>query len=58
MAREGMETMAAEIIAQIPLGRIASVEDVAGVAVFFASDAANYLTGVTMLVAGGSWLQT
>jgi 3-oxoacyl-[acyl-carrier protein] reductase len=58
MAREGMEAMAADILAQIPLGRIASVEDVAGVAVFFASDAANYLTGTTLLVAGGSWLQT
>lgn len=58
MAREGMETMAADIISQIPLGRIATVEDVAGVAVFYASDAANYLTGTTLLVAGGSWLQT
>lgn len=58
MTREGMEAMAADVIAQIPLGRIASVEDVAGVALFFASDAANYLTGVTLLVAGGSWFQT
>ncbi len=58
MAREGMATMAADILSQIPLGRIASVEDVAGVAVFFASDAANYLTGVTMLVTGGSWMST
>ncbi len=58
MARDGMATMEAEIVAQIPLGRIASVEDVAGVALFLASDAANYLTGITMLVAGGSWLQT
>jgi NAD(P)-dependent dehydrogenase (short-subunit alcohol dehydrogenase family) len=58
MTREGMETMAADILAQIPLGRIASVEDVAGVALFLASDAANYLTGITILVAGGSWFQT
>lgn len=58
MAREGMATMAADIISQIPLGRIASVSDVAGVAVFFASDAANYLTGVTIPVAGGSWMST
>ena len=58
MAREGMASMAADILSQIPLGRIASVSDVAGVAVFFASDAANYLTGVTIPVAGGSWMTT
>lgn len=58
MAREGMETMAEEILSQIPLGRIATVEDVAGVALFLASDAANYLTGITILVAGGSWWTT
>ena len=58
MAREGMATMSADILSQIPLGRIASVEDVAGVALFFASDAANYLTGVTLPVAGGSWMST
>jgi 3-oxoacyl-[acyl-carrier protein] reductase len=58
MAREGMEQMAADILAQIPLGRIASVEDVAGVAVFLASDAANYLTGITIPVTGASWLTT
>lgn len=58
MAREGMETMAADILSQIPLGRIASVEDVAGVALFLASDAANYLTGITIPVTGGSWWTT
>jgi 3-oxoacyl-[acyl-carrier protein] reductase len=56
MAREGMETMREEIESQIPLGRIASVEDVAGVALFLASDAANYLTGITVDVNGGSYL--
>ena len=58
MAREGMETMAADILTQIPLGRIATVEDVAGVAVFLASKAADYLTGITMLITGGSWMST
>jgi 3-oxoacyl-[acyl-carrier protein] reductase len=58
MAREGMETLGAQITADIPLGRIATVDDVAGVAVFFASDAANYLTGITIPVAGGSWMTT
>ena len=58
MAREGMATMAADILAQIPLGRIASVEDVAGVAAFLTSDDANYLTGITIPVTGGSWMST
>jgi NAD(P)-dependent dehydrogenase (short-subunit alcohol dehydrogenase family) len=56
MTRAGMAQIADEILAQIPLGRIATVEDVAGVAVFLASDAANYLTGVTVDVNGGSYL--
>jgi NAD(P)-dependent dehydrogenase (short-subunit alcohol dehydrogenase family) len=58
MAREGMEEMAADILSQIPLGRIASVEDVASVALFLASDGADYLTGITIPVAGGSWMTT
>ena len=60
MAREGMEDpeMWADILSQIPLGRIASVNDVAGVAVFLASSAADYLTGITIPVAGGSWMTT
>jgi NAD(P)-dependent dehydrogenase (short-subunit alcohol dehydrogenase family) len=31
---------------------------VAGVALFLASPAADYLTGVTIPVAGGSWMWT
>lgn len=56
MAREGMATMRDEIVGQIPFGRVASVDDVAGVAVFLASDAANYLTGTTIDVNGASYL--
>jgi NAD(P)-dependent dehydrogenase (short-subunit alcohol dehydrogenase family) len=56
MARESMDTRLPEIVSQIPLGRVASVEDVAGVALFLASDDANYLTGVTIDVNGGSYL--
>ena len=58
MARESMATDLPEILSQIPLGRVASVEDIAGVAVFLASHAANYLTGVTIPVSGGSWMWT
>jgi NAD(P)-dependent dehydrogenase (short-subunit alcohol dehydrogenase family) len=39
--------------ASIPLGRVATVEDVAGVAAFLASDAASYITGQAINVAGG-----
>lgn len=41
------------IEAQTPLGRIAQPEDVARTAVFFASDDAGWVTGETLLVAGG-----
>lgn len=38
---------------QIPLGRIATVDDVAGWFAFLASDAASYATGVVIPVCGG-----
>jgi NAD(P)-dependent dehydrogenase (short-subunit alcohol dehydrogenase family) len=44
----------AELAASIPLGRIATVEDVAAAALFFASDEAAYLTGVSLPIDGGT----
>jgi 3-oxoacyl-[acyl-carrier protein] reductase len=41
------------IESQTPLGRIAQPDDISGAAVFFASDAAGWVTGQTLLVAGG-----
>lgn len=38
---------------QIPLGRPARVEEIAGVAVFLASDHATYINGATLNVSGG-----
>ena len=38
---------------RIPLGRIGTPEDIAGPAVFLASDLARYITGITMPVDGG-----
>ncbi len=38
---------------QTPLGRIAAPEDIARAAVFFASDDAGWVTGQTLLLAGG-----
>jgi NAD(P)-dependent dehydrogenase (short-subunit alcohol dehydrogenase family) len=41
------------VIEQIPIRRIATVEDVAGWYVFLASDAARYATGIVVSVDGG-----
>jgi 2-hydroxycyclohexanecarboxyl-CoA dehydrogenase len=37
----------------IPLGRVATPEDIAGAVVYFASPAADYVTGQTLSVSGG-----
>jgi NAD(P)-dependent dehydrogenase (short-subunit alcohol dehydrogenase family) len=58
MARDSMDERLPEMLGEIPLGRIATVEDVAQVALFLASDSANYLTGITIPVTGGSWMST
>ena len=43
----------AEFAAQVPLGRVATPAEVAGVIGFIASDAAGYVTGVVLPVDGG-----
>ncbi len=42
-----------DVVKRIPLGRIAEPEDVGTVAVFLASEAANYITGHTIIMDGG-----
>jgi NAD(P)-dependent dehydrogenase (short-subunit alcohol dehydrogenase family) len=44
-------------LALIPMRRIAEPVDVAGAAVFLASDAASYITGSTITIDGGLTLQ-
>ena len=51
-ARED-RTYMANFESRIPLGRIGTPEDIAGPAVFLASDMARYITGVTLPVDGG-----
>ena len=43
----------AAILAGVPLGRLASAEEVAGVVAFLAGDDAGYITGAVIPVDGG-----
>jgi 3-oxoacyl-[acyl-carrier protein] reductase len=45
-----------KLLAQVPLGRLGSAEDVAGAVLFLASDAAAYVTGETLKVNGGMYM--
>jgi NAD(P)-dependent dehydrogenase (short-subunit alcohol dehydrogenase family) len=48
-----LEAFEEEIVASCPLGRIGRPEDMAGVAIYLASRAASYVTGVVIPVDGG-----
>ena len=50
------EDQKAGILAQIPLARYGSVDDVAAATVFLASEAAGYITGHTLDVNGGMYM--
>jgi NAD(P)-dependent dehydrogenase (short-subunit alcohol dehydrogenase family) len=55
MARSELDAHYEDIVNQIPLRRVGSVNDVAGVIVFLASPLGDYLNGATIDVNGGSW---
>jgi 3-oxoacyl-[acyl-carrier protein] reductase len=42
-----------QVVAGTPLGRFGQPEDIAGVAVFLASDAAGWITGERISASGG-----
>jgi len=42
-----------ELLSEIPLGRMGKPEEVAGLALYLASDASAYVTGSTVFVDGG-----
>ncbi|MGH7708122.1 MAG: SDR family oxidoreductase [Vulcanimicrobiaceae bacterium] len=47
-----------KLLAEIPLGRMGKPEEVAGLCVFLASDAAAYITGATYFIDGGMTKQS
>lgn len=53
MNREYVREHTEQVLQGIPLGRVGEPDDVAGVIAFLASDAASYVTGVTLDVNGG-----
>jgi len=52
-AKNNYEEGKARFISTIPLGRLATAEDIAEAAVYFASDEAAFLTGVVLPIDGG-----
>lgn len=53
LVRDWPEETRRSLINQIPLGRLAAPEDVAGTALFLASDDGQFITGATINVNGG-----
>lgn len=56
MTADGTPELEAEQVKGIPLGRLGEPADIAGVAVFFASDLSQYITGVDLGVNGGLYI--
>jgi len=46
-----------KVLAAIPLGRLGTMEEVASVVVFLASDESSYITGQTIDISGGRYLR-
>jgi 3-oxoacyl-[acyl-carrier protein] reductase len=57
MTRSLDEAQRAKLIERIPLGRLGSPQDVAHAVAFLASPEAAYVTGATLHVNGGMYMQ-
>jgi 3-oxoacyl-[acyl-carrier protein] reductase len=57
MTRALGEAQTAALVQQIPLGRLGRAEDVAAAVAFLASPAAAYITGATLHVNGGMYME-
>jgi 3-oxoacyl-[acyl-carrier protein] reductase len=57
MVRKDMDKRLPEILATIPLGRMATPQDVAGAAAYLLSDEAAYLSGTVIDINGASYLR-
>ncbi|MEW6678192.1 MAG: 3-oxoacyl-ACP reductase FabG [Pseudomonadota bacterium] len=56
MTRALPEAARAKLLERIPLGKLGSAEDIASAVVFLASDGAGYVTGSTLHVNGGMYM--
>ncbi len=52
------EKTRASVKEQCPLGRLATIDEVAQAAVYLCSDASAFITGVTLVIDGGLWLRS
>jgi NAD(P)-dependent dehydrogenase (short-subunit alcohol dehydrogenase family) len=53
LSRDELERLKANLVAQVPLGRMGTSEEIAKVALFLASDDSSFITGVELYVDGG-----
>ena len=56
MAQNVMRIRGKEILASIPMGRLATPLEIADTVAFLCSDAATYITGQAIQVNGGSYM--
>ena len=56
MTRELTDEQTGALLAQVPLGRLGTADEIATAVVFLASPAASYITGATLHVNGGMYM--